>query len=368
MRLQKLSIIALTLIISVSFIPASLSQEDSPLQGGSLAGKRIYFTEASNEASRFDRTDTGLSHFAGLLSQLDAELLTLEWRTGFPDDADLIIIAGPTRDFSAEQTARLWSYLNNNGSLLLLADSPVNKSGIPGNSQLLQLFWSDMGIRARGDVVAVEGAMQTVEPTPEPAAEGEDVPTNTPAAPVTTPSLVTDFTATNLGDHPIAAGVDGELAFFGARSFEVDSSIQGFTVTALIFSDDEFYGEASFQDYVDTGIAEFNIGTDTARGPLVLAAAYENPTTGSRMVLIGDRDFVLNGKGLQTSPPNSASFLSPANAQFLLNTVAWLLEAEPAEASFPTPGPTVTPTITPSPTPTPLPTPTPTPGDGEGEG
>jgi hypothetical protein len=81
----------------------------------------------------------------------------------------------------------------------------------------------------------------------------------------------------------------------------------------------------------------------------------ENIATGTRVVVIGDREFATNGGGLQTSPPYSASFLYPDNPRFLVNAVAWLLDVESnaSQLTFPTPGPTATPTTTPSPTPPP---------------
>lgn len=313
-----------------------------------LDGMNIYFTESAGEASRFNRDGTGISRFAGLLRLLGANLYTLEWRTGFPTDADLIVIAGPVTDFSPDQIARLWSYLNNNGRLLLLADpviSPV--AALPFNSGLFQLMWSDMGLRARADVVVIEAARQPIvsESTEEPA-------------PVVTAGLLTAFVAGDINaNHPITSAIDGPLAFFRARSLEFDASLQGFEVQPLVYTDSGFYGESAFGAYLTEGAAAFNIGADTTRGPLALAAAFANPDTGSRMVVIGDRDFATNGSGFVTSPPNTASFVYADNVRFMLNSVTWLLEADAVDLTFPTPGPTSTATITPSPTPTPTPTP-----------
>jgi hypothetical protein len=78
-------------------------------------------------------------------------------------------------------------------------------------------------------------------------------------------------------------------------------------------------------------------------------------------VLLNDIDFLRNGGGFITSPTYSGSFVYPLNVHFMVRSVAWLLDREPANISLPTPGPTATPTVTPSPTPTPLPTATPDP-------
>ena len=71
--------------------------------------------------------ETGLSRLAGLLELQGAELYTLEWRTGIPFDADLIIIAGPRSVLNAEQTAWLWAYLQDGGRLLLIADPVIGQ-------------------------------------------------------------------------------------------------------------------------------------------------------------------------------------------------------------------------------------------------
>lgn len=348
-----------------------------------LDGINIYFTEAAGEASRFDRGVGGLSRFAGLLRELGANLYTLEWRTTFPTDADLIVIAGALTDLTPDQTARLWSYVNNGGKLLLFANPVVEtrNRAFPAGGGLFALMWTDMGIRALDDVVVTEGdpvpifAEVTAEPQPD-ATEvvaAESVESGTPQptatlAPTATPVMVevgerrtlrSQFTTTNMTEHPISDGLSEPLYFFTARSLEVDSGIQGFTVTPLLYTDDNYYGEVDWAGYLTTGVFDFNIGVDTSQGRLPLAAAYDNERTGTRLVVIGDRDFVTNGAGFKTSPPNSSAFVSPGNVRFALNTVTWMLGAEASVFEFPSPAPTATVTITPSPSPTRTPTPTP---------
>lgn len=347
MRLKTLLLVAIVaaLLPIVGILRTEQPAEASALlqEAPRLDGANIYFTESAKEPSRFDRLDTGLSHFAGLLRLLGANLYTLEWRTGFPTDADLIVIAGPIDDLAPDQIARLWSYVNNKGRLLLLTDPVVAPvKALPANSGLFSLMWADMGIRARADVAVTEGTSQ-----------GE----------ATQQVLVTDFLTDHLSDgNPITSGLSGDLAFFGARSIEYDASPNGFTVTPLVFTASDFYGETAYDQYLKDGVIQFNIGRDTSRSSLALAVAYDNEKTASRIVVIGDRDFAINGKGFSTSPPNSASFLYPNNVRFMLNAAAWLLERQSTEMNFPTPGPTATVTLTPTITPTPAPTLTPTPG------
>ncbi len=326
-----------------------------------LDGINVYFTEAAGEASRFDRTAPGLSHFAGLLSGLGARLFTLEWRTGIPANADLIVIAGPIYDLPADHVARLWLYLSNGGRLLLLSNPSVESRSsiapaLPGKGGLYSLLWADLGLRARDDVVMTEDIAASDTGIAPEATETTELDL---AIPAQGRNPITQFTTTQLNaSDPIVQNVSGSLAFFTARSLEVDASIQDFHAVPLIFTTDQFYGESSFPAFLKDGTLEFNIGADTPVGALTLAAASSNDQTGARVIVIGDREFASNGSGLQTSPASSAAFVYPDNARFLLNATIWLLQREPVVMEFPTPAPTATVTITPSPTPIPSPTPT----------
>lgn len=352
MRLKatlSFGILVLAAMIVIAFRPQAEASAEMLLQDvPRLDGIDIYFSESNGEASRFDRQDAGISRFAGLLRQLGATLHNLEWRTRVPDDADLIIIAGPMTDLTSDQVARLWSFVGNGGRLLLLANPPAETTGgkaLLFATGLFPLLWNDTGMRGRDDVVLTEGT--TLPVTEEAGAE---------SAPAALP-LVTAFTTTNLdSSHPITAGL-GELNFYVSRSIDFDASIQASSTTPLVFTDSTFYGEAGYAAYLANGTIAYESGVDTPRGPLALAAAFNDPATGIRVVLIGDRQFIANGAGFQTSPPGSASFVHPGNVRFAINSVTWLLGLGDFGISLPTPGPTSTPSLTPSPTPTPTPTP-----------
>jgi len=346
-------IVVLTTLIAMTGAPVAATQTDDLLEGyAQLDNAQIYFSEDNGEASRFDRSARGLSRLGGLLQQLGADLYTLEWRRPIPADADLVVIAGPFDDLTSSQIVRLWMYLREGGRLLLLVDPPIARvRPLPAARGLFELTWNDLGIRGLDNMVATEGPLHTVAPPQEEPDEDAEGPTPTPPAEIETPTLLIDFTTTSLNaSHPITADLQGEIGFFGARSLEVDSSISlsSSEAQALAFSPADYYGETRYDDYRNTGIAEYDETVDAVRGPQPLIAAAGEPASGMRVVLIGDRDFATNGGGLQTSPANSPSFLYPTNADLLLNSITWLLEADAVELSFPTPGPTSTPTVTPT--------------------
>jgi hypothetical protein len=147
------------------------------------------------------------------------------------------------------------------------------------------------------------------------------------------------------GDEDTTANLNS-LYFVGARSLQIDSSIQDFSVTPLIFSDiSNIYGETDYTRYMTNGYSEYNIGTDSQRGDLILAAAYDDRNSTGRMVLLGDADLVRNGTGFVTSPNYSGSFVFPLNVQFMMRSMTWLLDLEPTVLELPTPVATATATM-----------------------
>lgn len=329
-RLLSILILLALMLLSYGTIAAQNGAQE-------LAGVHIYFSESSNEASIFNRSEDGLSRFAGLLQQLGAELFTLDWRFDVPQDANLVVIAGPMRDLSPEQIARLWVYLMRGGSLLLIAE-PLNVSTssegvvtIENNRALqatrgfFELTWADFGIRGRDDLLIHQ----------------DEISAETARTPA---DLTIDFEASISESSPFQTESGGALTFFGARTIEYDGSIQPYQVTPLVTADPEFYGETDFAEFIETGILEFNVGADRRGNDLAVAVAVEHTQRGARIILLGDRQFVTNGGGLQTSPPNSPNFVYPANVEFALNSIGWLLGSDTGISiplSFSTPAPTL---------------------------
>ncbi len=309
----------------VSAAPVALMQaSDQP-----FAGYHIYFSESNEEASPFDRSSSGASRFAGFLEQLGAEVRILDWRKDIPDDANLVVILGPQRDLSADQVARLWHYLINGGELLLALD-PLEITSDQGTQiidatralgatrGLFQLLWADFGIRGRDDLLMLQ---------PDTGTEAVEADVELGLDQML--SLVADFTTTNLnGDAPLNEGVDSALAFFSTRSIEFDATIQPYEIVPLVFAAEGYYGESDYASYLTDGLAEYDEVADTEAESLALAVAFMNPSSSARIILIGDRDFATNGGGFQSSPATSTNFTYVSNIQFLINSVAWLMDSE----------------------------------------
>ncbi|HEX3051944.1 MAG TPA: hypothetical protein VHP83_14890 [Aggregatilineaceae bacterium] len=352
-RLFSLMIFVTVVMLIVANTATTTSVSADQIDEALLEGRarldayRIYFAEGNDAAGRFDRSDTGVSRLAGLLQRLGADLQTLEWRRPFPTDADLVILVGPIRDLGSEQVVRLWMYLNSGGRVLVFANPPFEGvRALKSNAGLFEITWNDMGIRAQDGVIAREGEMRTVtlyEDATETPEGATPAPTATPQV-FEAPLLITDFVTTSVNSsHPITQNLTNELAFFGARPLEIDATLQLFEVIPLVYSAPDYYGETDYDAYVSMGQVSYSEDEDLVRGQMLLAAISMNATSGARLLMVGDREFVTNGGGFQTSPPNSPSFLYPGNVEFILNAITWILDAEPQALTLPTPGPTYTP-------------------------
>lgn len=328
---------------------ADLLIQDS---AGVFTGKNIYFAETNGEPSRFDRGGTGVSTLAAILRSLGANIYSLDWRLPLPSTVDVIVIPNPGVDYPADQISRLWAFMQRGGRVFMAINPTTDRVGrergaFTSANGFFVLSNLDFGLSVGDNVIVQEAVINE------------------------TPVLVPRFSTSDYDtSHPILAGVEGELAFNNARSVVVNLPGLGGSTTGLIFAPEGFYGESAYQAYIDTGAHNFDIGADTTPGRIPLAAAYDNPATGARLVLFGDRDIVTNGFGFTVAPAASLGFVYPNNVRVVLQAFAWLLDSESPVLSFPTAGITATPTITPSPlpptaTPTPSPMPptaTPTPG------
>jgi ABC-type uncharacterized transport system involved in gliding motility auxiliary subunit len=101
---------------------------------GDNAGKQSFSTFAEELAKR----------------SLDVRLLLLQVDKMVPDDCDLLVIAGPTEDFSITETEAVAEYLNRGGSLLVLLDPTEN---LVDSRQRLRFLLATYGLNVSPDLL-----------------------------------------------------------------------------------------------------------------------------------------------------------------------------------------------------------------------
>ena len=259
-------------------------------------GKRvIYLLKGHGEKDTADTEKAGLSQVKGALEKTSYEVkdLLLARESKVPDDAAIVVLAGPQKDLFPNEVDALAGYVAKAGKVFFLVD-PFQA---PGLGPLIDRY----GLTLGNDVII------DVNPQGRLLGAGPEIP------------VVVDYVS-----HPITRDFRFATLFPVARTVTVKDKLpQGVTAQGLARTSAESWAETN-QEQIRTGQVRPDSGE--ARGPLTVAAvatveAKEAPAgrkdAKARVVVVGDSDFVSNG------------FLNVSgNRDFFLNTVSWLAEEE----------------------------------------
>jgi ABC-type uncharacterized transport system involved in gliding motility auxiliary subunit len=262
--------------------------------------KKVYFLDGHNE-----RVVAGEKAAEGDAMQQAAEALRNENYTvetlllaatgEVPEDADVVIAAGPTRPMHESERGALERYLARGGALLAMIDP---RAGTDLTEDLAK--W---GVELGDDVIVdrVQGLFG--RPTTPFAAE--------------------------YGDHDITRDLGDATMFHVARSVQPAASAAA-ALSPIVRTSDASWAERDMDRLLTQGEAEFNEGVDL-QGPVSLAVAgtldlsdgappsdgeegdAEAPKT-ARLVVVGDSDFASN-----------QLIQEFRNRDLFVNSVNWLL-------------------------------------------
>jgi ABC-type uncharacterized transport system involved in gliding motility auxiliary subunit len=258
-------------------------------------GKRtIYFLKGHGEKDLTNREKTGLSEVKESLEKLNYQVkdVLLARETKLPDDAAIVVVAGPEKDLLPNEVDALAGYVASGGKVLFMVD-PFQA---PGLNALLDRY----GLAVGNDVII------DINPQGRLLGAGPEVP------------VVGDYQS-----HPITRDFRYATFFPVARTVTVkDKPPEGVTAQPLARTSGESWAETNQQE-IKTGQVKPDAGE--ARGPLTVAAvatvdakaAAEKKDAKARVVVIGDSDFASN-----------AFVRLSGNKDLFLNTVSWLAEEE----------------------------------------
>lgn len=277
-------------------------------------GERLSETKLTNSIEQLtsDRTDTAyflqghgerpLEAEEGGFSQAVAALkdknftvqpLNLAERSEVPQDASLVVIAGPKRALFEAEVQALRNYLSTGGSLLLMIDPDSN----PGLDSLL----ADWGVKVDNQIVV------------DASGQGRLVNLG-PATP-----LVTSY-----GNHPITQDFGNGYSFYPlARPIET-KPVEGVQGTPLVTTNDQTWGESTPEKQP----LQFDPNSDRP-GPLTLGVAL------SRKAQTPSPSPTPTPSASPQASPTPSPGESPA--------------ASPTPTTSPTASPTTQPTASPSP-------------------
>lgn len=284
----------------------------------------VYFIEGHGEKAHTSPDRDGYSSVSAALGldNFAVESLVLAQQPAVPDNATVVVVAGPQTDLLPSELEALRTYLNRGGKLLLLIDPPItNDTPVPNGLFGLTREW---GIDVGTDVVVdASGVGQLF---------GADA-----SVPV----------AANYPFHPITDRFNLLTAYPLARSVSaVSGNPDGRVAETFIETSAQSWVEANI-DGLATGQVEMNEEAGDRPGPITIGMAVsvpaplpetasveteevEAPADGTsvededappppetRLVVIGDSDFASNATvGIQ------------GNRDMFLNTVNWLAQQE----------------------------------------
>jgi ABC-type uncharacterized transport system involved in gliding motility auxiliary subunit len=271
--------------------------------------KKVYFVQGHGEHDP-EGTDqhTGYTAAASALKgdNFETGKLALAQEGKIPDDASVLIIAGPQTDFLAPEMDMLRAYLKKGGKLFLMID-PVPKFDSPPLTNLIGLA-KEWGIDVGNDYVLDQSGVGQM------FGAGPQVPI-----------------AMNYPAHPITTGFNEMTAYQLARSAApITGGSNGHTAQAIAQTSARSWAESNLKELLVNHKATPEFDKGDKAGPIALVsavsaavtdapagAAPDAPKPETRVVVAGDSDFAGNGLlGFQ------------GNRDFFTNAVNWLAQQE----------------------------------------
>ena len=284
--------------------------------------QKVYFLGGHGEKEHTGSDRDGYSTVSSALGldNFEVESLVLAQQSAVPEDATVVIIAGPQTDLLPGEVEALGLYLDRGGKLLALIDPPTDGAAAPPEG-LLGLL-REWGIEPGTDVVVDASGMGQLL--------GADA-----SVPV----------VANYPFHPITDQFNLLTAYPLARSVNAATGISdGRVAQSFLETSEQSWAEANI-DELATGQVELNEDAGDRPGPVTIGMAVSAPAPSveptvpgadagngepdaegdepdvtapeTRLVVVGDSDFATNGVvGIQ------------GNRDMFLNTVNWLAQQE----------------------------------------
>ena len=269
--------------------------------------RKVYFTQGHGEKDTASSDREGYNGIAGALGRENygVDKIVLAQAGSVPDDASVVVVAGPRTDFFPNEIDALKTYLSKAGKLLVELDPP-DKPDAPPLSNLIALV-HDWGFDVGDDVVVDVSGMGRL------IGASEAVPVAAPPYP----------------SHPITERFSLLTAFPLARSVSpISGGVNGHIPQAVIQSSPRSWAESDLKGVLNAKPVEYNEGKDK-KGPITIAASVASaadaakgagadaPKPETRVVVFGDSDFASNSAlGIQ------------GNRDLFLNTVGWISQQE----------------------------------------
>ena len=271
--------------------------------------KKIYFVQGHGERDPMASDVEGYSGIADGLKGDNFEIatVTLIQEGKVPDDATVLVVAGPRTDLLEPELLAIRDYLDRQGKVMLLIDPP-DEADAPPLTGLIALA-HDYGVAVGNNVaVDVSGVGQLL-------GTNELTPVGAPTS------------------HPITERFRLMTGFPLARSVApVEGGVEGRFAQTVIETGPQSWAESDLKKLFASGETERNLDAGDLAGPVSIAAAVSvtapapqtepaetpaAPQAETRLLVVGDSDFASNrALGFQ------------GNRDLYLNMSNWLAQQE----------------------------------------
>jgi ABC-type uncharacterized transport system involved in gliding motility auxiliary subunit len=252
--------------------------------------RSIYFLEGHGEPGITPNANLSYSVAKSTLESKNyiVNTLNLLSANSVPDDAKVIVIAGPLKPVSAQEMSLLKQYMDNGGSLIVMQDPRIFTDFGDAADPLAEYLETEWGITLNDDVVI------------------DLVNTQNPFQAV----------SSQYNSHPITMDLTSQrysVILPQARSISITSGLENIYPTPLISTTDQSWSE---RNLTANEPPTFDPETDV-QGPLTLAVAAENTAVNARVVVFGNSLFAIDG-----------NFDVYGNGNIFMNSVDWAAEQE----------------------------------------
>jgi ABC-type uncharacterized transport system involved in gliding motility auxiliary subunit len=274
--------------------------------------RKVYFTQGHGEKDTTASDREGYNAIAGALGRENytVEKLVIAQQGAVPDDAAVVVVAGPKTDFFQPEIDALKKYLDKAGKVLLLLDPP-EKPDSPPLTNLIALA-HDWGIDVGNNVVVDVSGMGRLIGTDA----SVPVAANYPSHAITKNGAFNFLTA-----FPMARSAD-----------PVSGGVNGHTAQSFVETSPRSWAETDIKGLLTSGQVSLDEGKGDKKGPVVIGSAVsataaatppngkpneDAPKPETRLAVIGDSDFAANGGlGIQ------------GNRDLFMNAIGWLSQQE----------------------------------------
>lgn len=250
----------------------------------------IYFLTGHGERDTQQSGDTAMTRALATLETKNYTVKTLNLLVdnAIPEDARVIVVAGPLKPISENEVKLLKDFLASGRSLIVMEDPSVLTDFGDAPDPLADMLAQDWGITLDNDIV---------------------IDLNSPQ-PTTAAAAYYDST------HPVTVNMNNLVAFFPfTRSLSITGTPEGVTATPIVQTNERSWGETNFDSLSQGG--QVQLDENEVQGPLTLAVAAENATTKGRVVVFGTSALAVD-----------QMFDSYGNGDMFVNSVDWSAEQE----------------------------------------